>query len=680
MDAQNEKKISSSKIKLSPLKLNTLYTKNNFSEIKKEENTSKSYFNSLRYVTNFEESSFETKNLHIIKKPYKIFLPIRTKIKKIKNNRELSLNNYYKKTKKNELFLKDIMNTESLNSEIFKKRQDNISKNLAINSTERTTTTTRDLSIFNTSNISKANNYDKYKIFSSNKKKGILKNKNNNIYNNSSNIIKSYNDYRPLRFMNFNQGYKNLPSLKNCINNFTNGIKNLTREKYMNYCLKEKNNTAEDYREFKDDNYKIEILKKTDNKYLFDTFYKDYNNYYNLIKKKEEKDNDKISLLNWEIISYKNEVNRLNIKKDKLLARLNKYMKMKNFLITMRNYSIDIKDDSWMFEKKTQKDKNIKTLLQNIKIKQENTENESQEPITKENFARRGSVELKNISKLGDMKNKDNKNSSYTRRIKRLESASEDKNPLLGSAVKEISTILNNHIANLLIYQNQLRIDIEPLKEEFNNLYKSLKENDEKKSKLLKLQFLIFPEKKRIAKERNEFLNNTLINIKNHLCNSSKYYKLNKVIKEKLLVIYKTLLDNNIITLGRMKASLEGNVVEAIFFYLKNIEEGMNILISKEKKIKEEYPKAYNDIIKEINDEIKLKALEMQKKKDKNQGNKKSNEILNKMNRNYILNRRKDYYQYGYKKAKKKVKVKKIDPYDDLRYSDSNISNEEDEK
>ena len=134
---------------------------------------------------------------------------------------------------------------------------------------------------------------------------------------------------------------------------------------------------------------------------------------------------------------------------------------MKNFLITMRNYSIDKKDDSWMFEKKTQKDKNIKAMFKNRKIKQENTENtenERQEPITKKKFARRGSVEIKNISKLGDIKNKDNKNASYTRRIKRLKSA--DKNPLLGSAVKEISTILNNHIANLLIYQNQLRIDI----------------------------------------------------------------------------------------------------------------------------------------------------------------------------------------------------------------------------
>ena len=402
-------------------------------------------------------------------------------MKKIKNNRELSLNNYYKKVLKNELFLKDLKNTESLNSEILKKRQNNISKNLAVTSTERTTK--GDLSIFNSSYISKTNNYDKYNIFLSGKKKGILKNKNNNIFENFSNKIKSYNEYKPLRFLNINQGYKNLPSLKNCINNFTNGIKNLTREKYMNYCLKEKKNTAADYKECNDDNYKIEIKTKTDNKYLFDTFYKDYNTYYNQIKKKEEKGYDKIGLLNWEIISYKNEVNRLNIRKDKLLARLNKYIKMKEFLITMRNYSIDKKDDSWLFDKSTIKDKNVNNLFKIRKIKQETTENESQRDNTENNLLRRGSLEIQNKSSLEEIKLKENKNNGSTnyRRIKRLKSASEDRNLLLGSAVKEISTILNNHIAKLLIYQNQLRIDLEPLKGEFNNLYKSLKENDEKK-------------------------------------------------------------------------------------------------------------------------------------------------------------------------------------------------------
>lgn len=696
MNTYNEKKKISNRVKLSPLKISNLYTKNNSSESKKEENTSKSYLNSVKYLTTFDDSSLETKKLHIITKPYKIFLPIRTKMRKIKNKRLLSLNNYYKKTLKNDLISKERLSTESVmnSEEIQKKKQNNTSKNMAITSTERTITT-KDLTLLNVSHISKINNYNKYNIFAYNNKSNLYninkknKNQNNNtIFNNTNtnkkttnnNLTKSYNDYKPLRFLNFNQGYKNLPSLKNCINHFTNEIKNLTRETYMNYCLQEKKNTALDYLEFHENNYKMEMKKKSDNKDLFDIFYKDYNIYYNQIKKKEEKDYDKRSLLNWEIISYKNDVNRLNIKKDKLLARLNKYIKMKQFLIKMRNYSLDKKDDSWMFEKFPQKEKN---LLKNRRIKVDNPESDNENSKTDRNFRRRGSVELNDIGKLNEIKIKKNNKSTViniNRRLKRLKSQ-EALNPLLGSGMKETANILNNHITNLLIYQNQLRIELEPLKEEFNELYKSLKESDEKKNKLLKLQFLIFPEKKRIAKERNEFLSHTLINIKNNIYNSSKYNKLNKKIKEKLYIIYKTLLNNNIIPLTRMKASLEGNVVETIFFYLKNIEQGLNKLFANKKIMKENYPKEYNDVIKDINEILKIKALEMQRQKYNNKlGRNKINEIVNKMNKTFILNRRKDYYKFGYKKSKKKIKIKKIDPYDELKYSDDNNSDGEDEK
>ena len=698
MNTYNEKKKISNRVKLSPLKISNLYTKNNSSESKKEENTSKSYLNSVKYLTTFDDSSLETKKLHIITKPYKIFLPIRTKMRKIKNKRLLSLNNYYKKTLKNDLISKERLSTESVmnSEEIQKKKQNNTSKNMAITSTERTITT-KDLTLLNVSHISKINNYNKYNIFAYNNKSNLYnnnkknKNQNNTIFNNTNtntniktttnnNLTKSYNDYKPLRFLNFNQGYKNLPSLKNCINHFTNEIKNLTRETYMNYCLQEKKNTALDYLEFHDDNYKMEMKKKSDNKDLFDIFYKDYNIYYNQIKKKEEKDYDKRSLLNWEIISYKNDVNRLNIKKDKLLARLNKYIKMKQFLIKMRNYSLDKKDDSWMFEKFPQKEKN---LLKNRRIKVDNPESDNENSKTDRNFRRRGSVELNDIGKLNEIKIKKNNKSTViniNRRLKRLKSQ-EALNPLLGSGMKETANILNNHITNLLIYQNQLRIELEPLKEEFNELYKSLKESDEKKNKLLKLQFLIFPEKKRIAKERNEFLSHTLINIKNNIYNSSKYNKLNKKIKEKLYIIYKTLLNNNIIPLTRMKASLEGNVVETIFFYLKNIEQGLNKLFANKKIMQENYPKEYNDVIKDINEILKIKALEMQRQKYNNKlGRNKINEIVNKMNKTLILNRRKDYYKFGYKKSKKKIKIKKIDPYDELKYSDDNSDGEDEKK
>ena len=389
MDKFNINKFPFQKVKLSPLKINNISNKYNSSESKKEdiniENTSKSLFNSMRYVTTFDDSTFESKKLHIIKKPYKILLPIRSKMNKIRNKRKLSLNNYYKKTIKNDLFLKDIMNTESIisrtnNSEeafknirkinksilktpfdISKTNQNNdISKNVGVLSTERTLAS-KDMTNFNLLNTSRKYDYDKYNIFFCKHKKKIdninnifnnNKNKNDYYFTNSNNFIRDYKDIKPLRFVNINQGYENLLNVKHCVNNFTNEIKNLTIEKYMNYCLKEKETKSKENRECNDSNFKLEIRKKLDNKNLLDAFYRDYNTYCHKLIVKEEKDSDKISFLKWKIISFKNEVNSLNIKKDKLLARLNKYIKMKQFLITMRNYSLDKKDaDSLLYDK-----------------------------------------------------------------------------------------------------------------------------------------------------------------------------------------------------------------------------------------------------------------------------------------------------------------------------------------
>ena len=424
MNKFNINKFPFQKVKLSPLKINNISNKYNSSESKKEdiniENTSKSLFNSMRYVTPFDDSTFESKKLHIIKKPYKIFLPIRSKMNKIRNKRKLSLNNYYKTTIKNDLFLRDIMNTESIISrtnnsqeafknirkinksilktpfDISKINQNNdISKNVGVLSTERTLAS-KDMTNFNLSNTSRKYDYDKYNIFFRNNKKKIdninnnfnnNKNKNDYYFTNSNNFIRDYKDIKPLRFVNINQGYENLLNVKHCVNNFTNEIKNLTIEKYMNYYLKKK--------------------EKLENKNLLDAFYRDYNTYCHKLIVKEEKDSDKTSFLKWEIISFKNEVNSLNIKKDKLLARLNKYIKMKQFLITMRNYSLDKKDaDSLLYDKS--KKNNI--LKNERKIKNNTNDNAKK-------FRRRQSQEIYSFGKINEIKIRENK--SIDRSVKK---------------------------------------------------------------------------------------------------------------------------------------------------------------------------------------------------------------------------------------------------------------------
>jgi len=152
-------------------------------------------------------------------------------------------------------------------------------------STERTSTST-DLPNFNLSNKSNIKNYDKFKIFSYKSKNNL--NNNNTLYN-KNNISDICSDHKILRFLNLNQGYKNLTTLKTCVKNFTNEITNLTKEKYINYYLKEQELTVKDKKEFNSDNYKLEIRKKLDNKNLFELFYKDYNTYYIQLKKKKKK-------------------------------------------------------------------------------------------------------------------------------------------------------------------------------------------------------------------------------------------------------------------------------------------------------------------------------------------------------------------------------------------------------
>ena len=690
-------KLKQFKKRLNPLILGNNAKTNN--ESKKEETSFASYLNSVRYLTNFDESSFDSKKLHLIKNPYKIWKPIKSKMKKIKDTRLLTLNTYYRRTLKNELFLKDKMTSlnksfnakEALPKEdyqinsnnkkqlkstinISNSNQTNLSKNAAFMNTERTSST-KELTNINLSNITKLNAIDKYNILSYKTFKNLNSiNSSNNLNAKMKNKKDKINNYLLFKFLSLNEGYKNLPKIKGGSKHFVSDVKTLSKERFINHCLKEKEATYRSYKECHDDNFRIEIKKKLDNKNLFDIFYKDFMAYSKTIKAKTTKDSDHTNVLKWEIIYYKTEVNRLKIKKEKLLARLNKYIKMKQFLIQMRNYSLDKQDDSWMFKKSSANEtpkNNTNLIREKRRIK---------DPDDEKKFGgkkgRRGSVNNEELSKFSAVLIQSQNNKPKKRnRLVRLNSYHE-KNPLLGSAIKDIANILNNHIANLLIYQNQLRIELEPLREEFNRLYESLKESKEKENELLKLQFLVLPEKKKIMKERNDFLRNTLCNINNDLYNSSKLNKMNVLIQEKLDIIYKTLIDNKIIDHIRMKAKIEGNAFEKILFYLKNIEKGLVILEQDKNKLKKEHSSVCYKIIKQLNDETKKKTWEEQRRLKMNMINKQKKDILERMTKLFILNRKRDYYEYGYKKPKIKIEYKKVDPYDELRYEDNNEENE----
>jgi hypothetical protein len=81
MNTIESNKLQQFKKRLNPLKLGN--TAKTYNESKKEETSFASYLNSVRFLTNFDESSLDSKKLHLIKNPYKISIPIRAKMKKI---------------------------------------------------------------------------------------------------------------------------------------------------------------------------------------------------------------------------------------------------------------------------------------------------------------------------------------------------------------------------------------------------------------------------------------------------------------------------------------------------------------------------------------------------------------------------------------------------------------------
>ena len=682
------------KKRLSPIKYDyNIDKKNYYTESKKEENSSQSFFNSLRYITTFEESSNESRKKHIIKNPYKIGIPIRSNIKKIKKSRLLSLNNFYKKTLKNNLLIKDILANDSTNYKMNTSKEElkktpmrnsvlkstiNISAlNQTKNMNTEGTSSTKELTNPNASNNSRVNKYNKYKIFSY--KHNI--NKTNSFRNNYRN--NKIDEFRTYRFISLNEGRRNLPNIKTGMD-FIYEIKNILKEKYIKKCLIEKESNMKASKENNDENYIIDMKKKKENRKLLEIFIKEFNTYFKRLKIQLIKDKDYIRVLKWHILSYKSDVNRLNIRKDKLLAKLNKYIKMKHFLIKMRNYSLDKKDDdSWMFKNSNRSaimnyNGGNDLIKENRRIKETEESEESFPKIKK--FQRRGSVNLQDYGKLNEIMTKitPDKNKQTNRKELRTNSLRE-KNPLIGSQIREISTILNNHIANLLIYQNELRIDLEPLKEEFKETYNSLKKSEERQNELLKLQFLILPEKKRILKDRNEFLKNTLMNINNNLYNSTKYNKANDLIHEKLNKIYNLLLENKIINYIPMKNSIQDNVMERILYFLKHIEKGVVTLDKKKEILKKDYPELYMDVLNKIKEQTKVATLKKQRQMRLKFLKQKAKKIVDKMEKSLILNKRQDFYQFGYKKHKKKIKPQVVDPYEELRYSDDNEENKEKE-
>ena len=85
------------------------------------------------------------------------------------------------------------------------------------------------------------------------------------------------------------------------------------------------------------------------------------------------------------------------------------------------------------------------------------------------------------------------------------------------------------------------------------------------------------------------------------------------------------------------------------------------------------------DVLNKIKEQTKVATLKKQRQMRLKFLKQKAKKIVDKMEKSLILNKRQDFYQFGYKKHKKKIKPQVVDPYEELRYSDDNEENKEKE-
>ena len=570
-------------------------------------------FSSLRQHFSFptkttNSSSLENSlNLYKIRRPHEVIFSIKDKIKNIKKRRKILIENYY---------------TESLKTS----------------------------SAFKNSNVHSKNNIG----FLSPHFRNEITNKNikttYHIISNSDNLIPEQ------KKNNLNMySYKKAHTKNSNIHHFVDEVKYMIKGKFMQKYLKNKELNCIFVKHANEDNLKIEIKSKSDNHKLFDQFYSEYERYHRKLQIETNKDVNYSNLLNWYIISLKNDIQSLLHKKEKLTNRLNKYIEVKEFINKMKEYCLEKEIKDSMFDKfkiicvepKKLKKSNSK---ENIKKIEQNINEFSLEQILSKSPEQK-SRRFSSIENSGN-NHKKLRSRRYSQLITKNELKEIDD---LCPRSNKITSVLNKHIAELLIRQNMLSEDIKPLKNEYDYMYKKLQKSKEGLEKTEEIQTL--NNKLRKEKEKNLILQNDLENIKknnkNIKCKNRFYIKIEK----KLLEIYNFLIDNKINNEVEYRKQKHITIMGNILYYLKNVELGLNVLMKEKANLKKYRPALYETLIFKINELKKEKLKKLTIEKQFNYERKKISDIINKMQKTVYKNTRTDYSRYVKRSKTKEKKV-----------------------
>ena len=436
-------------------------------------------------------------------------------------------------------------------------------------------------------------------------------------------------------------GYKN-SSVKDpyftengIITSFMDNVNNLRKYHYKNYCLKLKEFKANILFENKLSQIQLNKRNNEITKYYLDKYDDGFSIYWYRLNKEIKKESENIERLEYTIKEIKMQINKLS---NRIQKRLIKIID----IVTMRKYFEEIKIFS-RFELGTPYYKLLECKEEIIK-KMKNYEEQT-------NYIRY----MLNDKDLGIY--------SFIQNNKEIFNIKDLQNIIISqiNEVKEVPTILNLNIKNLLMEKHYLEKELESLNNVLLDLIKESRENNyyEKKN-LVEYNYCL----KRLAqiKTNNEYLEYKIEKMKNQSHNNN-YGNLDKNIRSKILQIIKTLKKNKFIT------EKENERLHEIFWRNKTkyflecmliIERKINLL----KKFKEEVINKNEEfliIYKEICNSEKAKRMRIKEQKEKDI---KKQNLIDKLNKTrYSKENKKDFYYLNrtiYLKNKEKMEKKKI--------------------
>ena len=391
---------------------------------------------------------------------------------------------------------------------------------------------------------------------------------------------------------------------------------------------------------------------------LFNSFYSTFHQYSKTLNRtldfETDKNENKILIEN----KLRNEIVRLNLKKEIMLNKITEFMEMKKFLLCVKNKTLDINKFTEEDKKKVLYDIERKKLIINDYIIPKKKSNTliSKRRESKNNIGK--TIIIKHSHLLSNFNIRTNRRSSTKIIYENHYSPLINEN--IFNNVEEVHNqflILNEEIKYMLTIYNKKKIEIEKLKATLRDINEENEVNLIEKNKFINSQVLNKIEKKYVLKERYH----NLISTKNNILNSSfkKKDKLIEIINQKINLIF------NYINLNYKKYSEKiiikiDDIRNPLINQLDFIEKILIELTDKINKLIKEQPDKYKEITKNIIIKVKHDLFLNNKKIQKEKYEKNIQNIQKRINKIYFLPIKKIQEKFPFSNKNNKKNKKQI--------------------